>query len=101
MMITKFSFLSDAAKFTPPSTKAIIEHVGAESKENDDLAEQLLQTDDDMLNESDFAIKQKSVLKFCATLWTARVDTLSAIIAKYKLIQDTRNGMSKGCRHIY
>ena len=65
-------------------------HVSAASKENDDLAEQLLQTDDDMLNESDIAIKQgshnKSVSKLCATRWTARVDTLSALIAKYKLI---------------
>ena len=68
--------------------------------------EQLLQTDDDMLNESDIAIKQgshkKSVPKFCATRWTARVDTLSALIAKYKLIlealdqiQDTSNGDAK------
>ena len=42
--------------------------------------------DDDMLNESDIEIKQgshkKSVPQFCATRWTARVDTLSAIIAK-------------------
>ena len=56
-----------------------------------------------MLNESDIAIKQgsqkKSVPKVCATRWTARVDTLSALIAKYKLIlealeqiQDTSNG---------
>ena len=103
----KVQFLSDAAKCIPPSTKAILEHVSAESKENDDLAAQLLQTDDDMLNESDIAIKQgsykKSVPKFCATRWTARVDTLSAIIAKYKLIlealeqiQDTSNGDAKG-----
>ena len=39
-----------------------------------------------MLNESDIAIKQglhkKSVLKFCATRWTARVDALSGRIAK-------------------
>ena len=40
--------------------KAILEHVSAASKEKDDLAEQLLQTDDDMLNESDIAIKQGS-----------------------------------------
>ena len=56
-----------------------------------------------MLNESDIAIRQgshkKSVPKFCATRWTARIDTLSALIAKYKLIrealkqiQDTSNG---------
>ena len=94
-------FLGGSAK-----RKAIIEHVSAASKENDDLAEQLLQTDDDMLNESDIAIKQgshkKSVPKFCATRWTARVDTLSALIAKYKLIlealdqiQDTSNGDAK------
>ena len=59
-----------------------------------------------MLNESDIAIKQgshkKSVPTFCATRWTARVDTLSALIAKYKLIlesleqiQDTSNGDAK------
>ena len=45
-----------------------------------------------MLNDSDIAIKQgshkKSVSKLCATRWTARVDTLSALIAKYKLILD-------------
>ena len=52
------------------------------------------------------AIKQgthrKSVTKFCATRWTARVDTLSALIAKYKLIletleqiQDTSHGDAK------
>ena len=85
----------------------MLEHVSAESKENDDLAAQLLQTDDDMLNESYIAIKQglykKSVQKFCATRWTTRVDTLSAIIAKYKLIlealeqiQDTSNGDATG-----
>ena len=43
-----------------------------------------------MLNESDIAIKQgshkKSVPKFYATRWTARVDTLSAVNAKYKQI---------------
>ena len=70
--------------------KTILEHVSVASEENDDLAEQLLRTDDDMLNESDIAIKQgsqkKSVPKVCATRWTARVDTLSALIAKYKLI---------------
>ena len=70
--------------------KAILEYVSVASKDNDDFSEQLLQTDDDMLNESDIAIKQgshkKSVPQFCATRWTARVDTLSAIIAKYKLI---------------
>ena len=40
--------------------------------------------------------------KFCATRWTARVDTLSALIVKYKLIlealeqiQDTSNGGTK------
>ena len=42
-----------------------------------------------MLNESDIAIKQgshkKSVPNFCATRWTARVDTLSVLIAKYIL----------------
>ena len=67
-----------------------------------------------MLNESDIAIKQgshkKSVPKFCATRWTARVDTLSTLIAQYKLvlealeqIQDTSNGdaKQKRCRHIY
>ena len=58
-----------------------------------------------MLNESDIAIKQgphkKSVQKFCATRWTARVDTLSALIVKYKLIleaqqiQDTSNADAK------
>ena len=58
------------------------------------------------MNESDIAIKQgshkKSVPKFCATRWTARVDTLSGLIAKYKLIlealdqiQDTSNGDAK------
>ena len=45
-------------------------HVSAASKENDDLADQLLQNHDDMLNESDIAIKQgshkKLVPKFCA-----------------------------------
>ena len=71
--------------------KAIPEHVSASSKENDDLAEQLLQTDDAMLNESGIAIKQgwshkKLLPEFCATRWTARVDTLSALIAKYKQI---------------
>ena len=69
-------------------TKAILEYVSVASKANDDFAEQLLQTDDDMLNESDIAIKQgshkKSVPQFCALRWTARV--VSAIIAKYKLI---------------
>ena len=93
--------------------KAILEYVSVASKDNDDFAEQLLQTDDDMLNESDIAIKQgshkKSVPQFSATLWTARVDTLSAIIAKYKLIlealeqiQDTSNGDAKrdACTYI-
>ena len=86
--------------------KAILEYVSVASKDNDDFAEQLLQTDDDMLNESDIAIKQgshkKSVPQFCATRWTARVETLSAIIAKYKLIlealeqiQDTSNEDAK------
>ena len=40
--------------------KAILEHVSVASKENADFAEQLVQTDDDMLNESDIAIKQGS-----------------------------------------
>ena len=40
--------------------KAIPEHVSATSKEHDELAEQLLQSDDDILNESDIAIKQGS-----------------------------------------
>ena len=101
-------FLGGSAK-----RKAILEHVSAASKENDDLAEQLIQTDDDMLNESDIAIKQgshkKSAPQFCATRWTARVDTLSAIIAKYKQIlealeqiQDTSNGGAKrdACTYI-
>ena len=70
--------------------KAILEHVSVASKENVDFAEQIVQTDDAMLNESDIAIKQgshkKLVSKFCTTRWTARVDTLSAVIAKYKLI---------------
>ena len=59
-----------------------------------------------MLNKSDIAIKQgshkKSVPKFCATRLTGRVDTLSALIGKYKLIlealeqiQDTSNGDAK------
>ena len=59
-----------------------------------------------MLNKSDIVIKQgshkKSVPKFYAIRWTASVDTLSALIAKYKLaletlkqIQDTRNGDAK------
>ena len=39
---------------------AILEHVSAASKENDDLAEQLLHTDDDILNESGIAINQGS-----------------------------------------
>ena len=51
--------------------KAILEYVSVASKDNDDFSEQLLQTDDDMLNESDIAIKQgshkKSVPQFCAT----------------------------------
>ena len=91
--------------------KAILEYVSVASKDNDDIAEQLLQTDDDMLNESDIAIKQgshkKSVPQFCAPRWTARV--VSAIIAKYKLIlealeqiQDTSNGDAKrdACTYI-
>ena len=68
--------------------KAILEYVSVASKDNDDFAEQLLQTDDDMLNESDIAIKQgshkKSVPQFCATRWTAII--IIIIIAKYKLI---------------
>ena len=59
-------FLGGSAK-----RKEIVEHVSAASKENYDLAEQLLQTDDDMLNESDIAIKQgspkRSVSTLCAT----------------------------------
>ena len=92
--------------------KAILEYASVASKDNDDFAEQLLQTDDDMLNESDIAIKQgshkKSVPQFCATLWTARVDTLSANIDKYKLIlealeqiQDTSNGDAKRDAYTY
>ena len=89
--------------------KAILEYVSVASKDNDDFAEQLLQTDDDMLNESDIAIKQgshkKSVPQFCATRWTAII----IIIAKYKLIlealeqiQDTSNGDAKrdACTYI-
>ena len=38
--------------------KRIHEHVSVASKENDDFAEQLLQTDNDILNESDNAKKQ-------------------------------------------
>ena len=94
-------FLGGSAK-----RKAILEHVRLASKENDDFAEQLVQTDDDMQNESDIAIKQgshkKTVPKLCATRWTARVDTLSAVIAKYKRIlealeqiQATSNGDAK------
>ena len=60
------------------------------SKGNGNLVEKLLQNDDDMLNESDIAIMhgsyKKLVSKFCATRWPARVDTLSTLIAKYKII---------------
>ena len=89
--------------------KAILEYVSVASKDNDDFAEQLLQTDDDMLNESDIAIKQgshkKSVPQFCATRWTAII----IMIAKYTLIlealeqiQDTSNGDAKrdACTYI-
>ena len=84
-------------------SKTILEHVSAANKENDDLAEQLLQTADDMLDESNIAIKQgshkKFVPMFCATRWTARVDILSALIAKYKQILEALaqiQDMSKG-----
>ena len=106
-MLENSHFLGGSAK-----RKAILD-VTAASKENDDFAEKLVQTDDGMLNESHIAIKQgshkKSVSKFCATRWTARVDTLSALFAKYKLIlealkqiQDTRKwGCQKRSGHIY
>ena len=59
-----------------------------------------------LMNLTYIAIKQgshkKSVINFCATRWTARVDTLSAFIAKYKLIlealvqiQSTEEGVIK------
>ena len=45
--------------------KAILEYVIVASKDSDDFAEQLLQTDDDMLNESDIAIKQGHTRNQC------------------------------------
>ena len=46
-----------------------------------------------MPNKSGIAIKQgshkKSVPRLCGTRWTARGDTLSALIANYKLILDS------------
>ena len=48
--------------------KAILEYVSVASKDNDDFAEQLLQTDDDMLNESDIAIKQGVTQEISATV---------------------------------
>ena len=54
-----------------------------------------------MLNKSDIAIKQgshkKSVPKFCATRWTASADTLSGLIAKYKLILDALERIQHTC----
>ena len=52
-MLENSHVLGESAK-----RKAILEHVSAAGKENDDLADQLVQTDDDMLNKSDIAIKQ-------------------------------------------
>ena len=53
----------------------------------DDLLEILTAEEDDDLAESVTAIKKgakrKSVPKFCATRWSARVCTLSAMLAKY------------------
>ena len=45
--------------------KAILEYVSVASKDNDDFAEQLLQTEDDMLNEYDVAIKQGHTRNQC------------------------------------
>ena len=60
--------------------KAILDHVNTASKENNDLAEQLLQTDDDMLNESDIAIKQGSHKKISANALCNSLDCKSKLI---------------------
>ena len=60
-----------------------------------------------MLNESDIAIKQgshtKSVPRFCATRWTTRVDTMLALIAKYKRILEALEQIQDTSKlnHIY
>ena len=64
--------------------KAILEYVSVASKDNDDFAEQLLQTDDDMLNESDIAIKQLGVTQeISATVLCNSLDCKSRYIISY------------------
>ena len=65
------------------------------SCEGDDqqLLDLLTEADEGELSESAQAIKEggrkKTVPKFCATRWTARVSTLSALLAKYAEILRT------------
>jgi hypothetical protein len=76
-------FLSGSAK-----RKEIFLQIAADA--DDDLLDILTVEEDDDLAESVTAIKKgakrKSVPKFCATRWSARVSTLSAMLAKYPTI---------------
>ena len=77
-------FLSGSAK-----RKEIFLEVASSHSDDQQLLDLFIQTDpSDDLAESAHSIKQggkkKTVPKFCATRWTARLSTLSAILAKYE-----------------
>ena len=74
--------------------KVILEYVSVASKDNDEFAEQLLQTDDDMLNESDIAIKQGSHKKSSATVLCNSLDCKSKYIVSYYCQIQTNSGSS-------
>ena len=75
-------FLSGSAK-----RKEIFLQIVSDKGDGQELFELLTETDEGELSESAEAIKEggknKTVPKFCATRWTARVSTLSALLAKY------------------
>ena len=86
------------------SGKEILLEITADA--DDDLLDLLTAEEDDDLAESVAAIKQgakrRSIPKFCATRWSARVSTLSAMLAKYptilkamEKIRDERSGDSR------
>ena len=60
------------------------------SQNNDSLIELFTEDDNDIMSKSAAELKsganKKTVPKFCATRWTARMSTLSALLAKYEIV---------------
>ena len=89
-------FLSGSAK----RKEIFLEIAAVSDAENEELLEGLTTADDDELADSVTTIKsgakRKSVPKCCATRWSARVCTLSAMLAKYPRYWKLWTGDSSG-----